>query len=263
MRKRTTNELQAVYIIWMRHMKRFVRTKGRVLGSVLQPLFFLLAFGMGVGRALTLGGGASAGASGGITYLQFLLCGLIGMSVIFASVMAGIAVIWDRQFGFLKEVLVAPVSRLSIVLGRTLGAVTTALIQACVIVLIAMMMRINLNLPGFISAVPFIIALSIFATGIGLTVSSRMQDMESFQFVQNIFIMPMVFLSTAFMPITLAPEWLRNILLINPVSYILDGIRHMLIGSGEIGLVYDAFVACIAATITFVLSAISFSRMEV
>ncbi len=266
---RFLRELQAIYVMWMRHIKRFARTKGRVAGSILQPALFLIAFGIGIGRAMPMNAAASINAgkhgniTAGITYFDFLVCGLIGMSVIFSSVMAGVSIIWDRQFGFLKEVLIAPVSRLSIVFGRTLGAVTTSLIQAVIIYTLALFMGFRSSIFSFAASIPAVLLLSLFATALGIFLSTVIQDVESFQICQTLIIMPIVFLSTAFIPYSTAPVWIKAVLRLNPVSYGVDGIRHLLIGFGELSFAVDVVTIFIASMGMLFLSSLRFSRMEV
>ncbi len=249
-------ELSSIYIMWLRHVKRFLRTKARIFGSIIQPALFMTAFGLGIGR------NSMVDASTTLSYFDYLIPGLVGMSIIFGSVMAGISVIWDRQFGFLKEVLVAPVSRVTIVIGRAAGATTTSLIQATIIIILGMGFGVSMTCANVHYAIMFMILLSLFCVGLGLAFSSRIEDMESFQFLQNIFLMPMIFLSTAFIPLGNAPEWLRVILRINPISYAIDGIRYGLLSFSYFSIYVDFVVSVISAILLLLISSIGFNRME-
>lgn len=242
-------EWQSVYVMWKRVMIRTIRAKGRLLGSFVQPILFMLAFGLGM-----RGSGGS---------LNFILPGIIGMSAIMSSVMAGISVMWDKEFGFLKEVLVAPVSRLSIIVGRSAGAITTAMFQVVWLIMIGMLMGATFRPEGFLPALGMTILTSAIAVGIGLSFASVISDFQSFQIVQNIVIMPMVFLSTAFIDVTSAPGWLSTVVKLNPFSYGIDGIRQFLTGTGAFPIWLDLLVAGLAAIIAMIVSSYLFERIEV
>ncbi len=254
--KEIAKNLDAIYIMWLRHMKRFLRSKGRMLGSFVQPMLFMIAFGLGIGKAAVIKYGGMQ-----ISYFEFLVAGLVGMSVIFTSVMAGISVIWDRQFGFLKEVLVAPVSRVTIVLGRALGAVTLALVQAGIVIVLAALFGARLSLASFWVLAFFIVMLSLFSVGLGLSLSFFAEDFESFQFFQNILIMPMVFLSNAFMPVS--GNLIGRIITLNPISYGIDGIRYALTSYHSFTLFLDAAVISAFSVVSILAASFLFSRAEV
>ena len=219
-------EFQAIYVMWLRHMKRFSRSKSRILVTIIQPLFFLTIFGVGFRTAFI------PGMSG--DYLHFLAPGLITMAIMLSSMYTGISVLWDRQLGFLQEVLVAPISRLSIIFGRTLGGATTALIQGFIILFIAIGLGVPIsNIPGLLLALIFMVIIAFTAVGSGLIIASKFNDHEGFQVVMNLFIMPLFFLSTAFFPIAtnpMIPDWVKNISLLNPLFYMVDGLRGSLTG---------------------------------
>jgi ABC-2 type transport system permease protein len=203
-------------------MKRFVRSKSRLLVSVVQPLLFLFILGSGF-RTLNIGGLEE-------DYLHFFAPGIISMSIIFSSMFTGVSILWDKQFGFLQEVLVAPVSRLSITIGRTLGGATTALMQGFLILFIA----IGLGMPisstfGVILAIIFMILMSFTAVGFGLILASKMNDFQSFPIIMNLVMMPLLLLSSAFFPVT-QNEIMKNIAMFNPLFYMVDGLRGSLIG---------------------------------
>lgn len=241
-------ELQSVYVMWKRVMIRMIRAKGRLLSTMLQPLLFLVAFGLGL-----------RGAGGS---LDFFLPAIIFMSSVMSSAMAGISVMWDREFGFLKEVLVAPVSRLSAVIGRAAGAMTTVLIQAVWIGFVGSLMGADLNLSGALPALLFLIGSSLIAVGIGISFASFIEDFESFQMVQNIVIMPMIFLSSAFINLDGAPGWLAFVASLNPLSYGMDGVRRFLTGTAFFPLWKSVAVTSISATVAMLAAAWCFERIE-
>ena len=223
------NELQAVYIMWLRQMKRFTRRKSRIIATIVQPLFFLVILGAGLRSAVL------PGMTG--DYIYFLAPGIVAMAILFSSMFTGISVLWDKQFGFLQEVLVAPISRFSIILGRTLGGATTALIQGFVILLVTIGLRIQISsIPGLLLTMVFMVLISFTAVGFGLVIASKMEDFQGFQLIMNLLIMPLFFLSTAFFPIagTGLPDFVVALSFANPLFYMVDGIRGSLTGMNNV-----------------------------
>jgi ABC-2 type transport system permease protein len=215
------------YTIWLRNMKRYMRSRSRIIGSLAQPLFFFLALGFGLNAVVSTG-------TGGVDYLKFISPGIVAMTVLFTSIFSGIQIIWDRQFGFLKETLVAPVSRTSIMLGQTLGGATTALIQgAFIFVIVGLVGGITFG-AGLLLAILFMVIIGISFTAFGIAIASKMEDMQGFQLVMNFVVMPVFFLSGALFPLTGAPEALKIIALLNPLAYGVEGIRYGLLGISSI-----------------------------
>lgn len=215
-------DLEAIYIMWLRHMKRFIRSKSRIIVTIVQPLFFLLIFGMGF-RDLPI-----ANFEG--EYIHFFAPGIVTMSILFSSMFAGISVLWDREFGFLQEVLVAPISRFSIIIGRTIGGATTALIQGCFILIIAIALGTPISgYTGMTLTIIFMILIAFSAVGFGLILASIMRDFQSFPLIMNLLIMPLLFLSSAFFPVS-TNKTLLTIAYFNPLFYMVDGLRGSLIG---------------------------------
>jgi ABC-2 type transport system permease protein len=172
--------LTAVYVMWLREMKRFGRAKSRVLGSLIMPLFFLAFLGLGFNRMPV------PGVAPGVNYVKFLVPGIIGMALLFSSTMQGLSVIWDREFGFLKEIMVAPVSRVSIALGRIAGGVTTSLLQALLILAVSTALGFRpYSALGFLAALGFMVLISFTFIGLGLVFASRMKDMQGFGLVMT------------------------------------------------------------------------------
>jgi ABC-2 type transport system permease protein len=216
----------AVYTLWLRSIKRYSRSKSRIIGSLAQPLFFFLALGFGLGSAFS--------SNGGFDYLTFIAPGVITMSVLFTSIFSGIQVLWDKQFGFLKETLVAPVSRFSIMLGQTLGGATTALIQGIIMIIIVGVFSGLIFSIGIFIALGFMILISIAFTSMGIAIASKMEDMQGFQLIMNFVVMPIFFLSGALFPVTSLPSWLKTIVYVNPLTYGVEGVRYGLLGASTI-----------------------------
>ena len=193
---------------------------------IIQPLFFLFIFGSGFSIIQF--------PDLGITYLHFLAPGIIAMSIIFSAMFAGVSVLWDKQFGFLQEVLVAPISRLSIIIGRTLGGATIALLQGIIILIIAILLGTPISgIMGLFLFVLFMILTAVTAVGFGLMIASRMTDFQSFPLIMNLVVMPLIFLSSAFYPVSNRPPLLM-IAYFNPLFYMVDGMRGSLLGYSDI-----------------------------
>lgn len=255
-----STEFQAIYIMWLRHMKRFSRSRSRILAAIVQPLFFLTIFGVGFRTAII------PGMTG--DYLYFLAPGLITMAIMLSSMYTGISVLWDRQLGFLQEVLVAPISRVSIIVGRTLGGATTALIQGFIILFIAIALGVPIsNIGGLFLALVFMILIAFTAVGFGLIIASRLDDHEGFQIVMNLIIMPLFFLSTAFFPIATnptIPSWVTTVSYINPLFYMVDGLRGSLTGlDNSFHPIVDLLVVLIICSITVAIGSYFFNKSEV
>lgn len=247
----------AITVLWMREMKRFIRAKSRIVGALAMPLFFLGFLGMGFRRM------AMPGMGEGVDYIQFLVPGILGMSLLFSSTFGGLSVLWDREFGFLKEIMVAPVSRVSIVLGRIAGGVTTSMIQGLLIFAISFLMGFRLrSLPMLVLAFVFMTLISITFLGLGLVFASMMRDMQGFNIVMNFVIFPLFFLSGALYPLDSFPVWLKGLSYIDPLTYGIDGLRASLIGFSSFSLAFDlAVMGCFALGMIF-LGAFLFDRSE-
>ncbi len=216
--------MRAIYVLCIRQLKRYVRSPARIVGSLGQPVIFLLALGFRIGSIFKRAGAGN--------YFGFLAPGIIAMGIMFTAVFSGIEIIWDRQFGFLKETLVAPVSRLQIVLGRVLGGAIVAMLQgfAVFIVCVAFGFRVHnwLLVP---IAIVFMFLISLLFTSIGTAIGSVLQDMQGFPLVMNFLVMPLFFFSDALFPMTVLPKILEGALRLNPVTYGVDGLRGALNGA--------------------------------
>lgn len=242
--------------MWLREMKRFFRSKSRIIGSLGQPILYIFALGYGLGHVFS--------AAGQGNYIQFLAPGVIGMSIIFTSIFNGMQIIWDRQFGFLKETLVAPVSRFSIMLGRTFGGATTATFQGVLVFVIALFAGFRpvswgLVVPSFF--VMFLLA-ALFSA-LGIAVASPLRDMQGFQLIMNFLVMPLFFLSGSMFPLEGAPTLLQWIARFDPLSYGVDAMRDLLIGLHHYGLGFDMAVLVSLCLVFIGLGSYFFSRIEV
>ena len=252
------NNLQTIYVMWLREMKRFLRAKSRVIGTIAMPFFFLISFGLGMRQGFSLPGMPQ------VNYLNFLVPGIIGMTMLFNSMFTGISVLWDREFGFLKEILVAPVKRFAIVLGRIAGGITTALIQAILILILSLFIGFKiLNLSGIILAILFMILIGIGFIGLGVALASILETMESFSLINQLIIFPTFLLSGAFFPVTNFPAWLRPIALIDPLTYGVDGLRASLIGFSQFPLILDLAILLIFGLSMVIFGSYLFRKTEV
>lgn len=245
----------AIYVLWLRQIKKYLRSKSRIIGSLGQPVLFLLAFGFGFGGMFS--------AAGGGNYIDFLAPGIIGMAIIFSAMFAGIEVIWDRQFGFLKETLVAPVSRSSIVLGRTLGGATIALFQGVLVFIISIIIGFRpVSFAHLPIALLVMILMSILFTSLGTAIATRMRDMQAFPIIMNFIMMPLFFLSGSLFPLEGLPKGLAFFVRLNPVSYAMDGLRGALTNSYHFGIGTDVLVLAIFTAIALFVAISLFKKIE-
>jgi len=217
------NNLLGIYTIWYRDILRFWHDKVRLMGTITFPLLFLFVFGSGLS--------ARMGSLGpGIDFAQFMFPGIIGMTVLMSSFTAGVSVVWDREFGFLKEVLVAPISRGSVAVGKTLGAATVALLQGLLILLFAPLIGVSFSLLSILALVPLMLLLAAAMGSLGVLLATRIRSMEAFQAVMQMLLFPMVFLSGVFFPVEGLPAWLNVITKLNPATYGITPIRQVILG---------------------------------
>ena len=221
-------ELNAIYVIWLREMKRFSRDKFRFIGGITTPLIYLAILGLGLKSSFQF-------ADPNFDYLHFILPGIIGMSLLFTSIFSGISVIYERQFGFLKELLVAPVSRASIVLGKISGSTTIAFLNGAILLIIGLLFGLiplqNITILSVLIALLFMILIASSFVSLGLALAAKMNSMEGFQFVMSFLVMPVFLLSGVFFPINNLPPWMAALAHIDPLMYGVDGIRGALLGS--------------------------------
>jgi ABC-2 type transport system permease protein len=247
--------MSAIYILWLREMKRYFRSPAQIVAALGQPLLYLLALGFGLGPVFAKSGHGS--------YIQFLAPGVIGMTVLFSGAFSGIGLLWDRQFGFLKETLVAPVPRTHVMIGRTLGGATVAMFQGALVLVACVIAGFR---PVSLAAVPAVLLtmalIALVFCAFGTAIGSRLENMQAFPLVMNFLMMPLFFLSGALYPLDGLPGALQAITNANPLSYGVDGLRATLIGVTHFGLPLDLGVLAAVAVVFLALGAYSFSKIQ-
>ncbi len=249
-------EMSAIYVMWLREVKRFTRSRSRIVGSLSQPLLFLVALGYGLGPVFRKAGQGD--------YFAFIVPGVISMSILFVSLFNGMQVIWDRQFGFLKETMVAPVSRVAIMGGRALGGATVAMMQGTIVLVITMIAGFRpVSVIGVVLGLLVMLLTALLFNALGIVLASRLRDMQGFQLIVNFLGMPLFFLSGALFPIAQGSAGLRFIARLDPLSYGVDALRIFLLGHGIFGITLDFTVLGGMIVAVFALGAHFFSRMEI
>lgn len=247
--------MNTVYILWLRQLKRYYRSRSRVFGSLAQPLLFLFALGFGFGPVFQKAGGGN--------YIDFLAPGVIAQAVLFTAIFSGIELIWDRQFGFLKETLVAPVSRFSIMVGRTLGGATIATLQGIIVLILSFFAGFHLHGLNDIPVAIFIMfILALLFTAVGTAIASTLQDFQGFQLIMNFIVLPLFFLSGALFPLAGLPKALTIAARINPLSYGVDGLRDSLTNVVFYSLSTDILVISVLTLIVLFIGSFLFSKIE-
>lgn len=257
-------ELKGIYILWYREMLRLRRDRPRLIASLGAPLLYLIVFGFGLSRLM-------GPLAPGLNFTQFLFPGLLGMTVLMTALMSGMSVVWEREMGFLKEVLVAPLSRRAMVLGKALGGATLAMVQGLILLVLAPLLEINLSLVSLLYLLPFLLLAAFALSSLGVLIASRTYTMEGFLVVVNLALMPLIFLSGIFFPLTGLPGWLNIIVKINPITYGVDAIRYLILGpvvpsvvwfGRPVTIIEDTLVIGTLAVIATGLAIWSFSRQE-
>ena len=250
--------MSAIYILWLRELKRYTRSRAQIIASLGQPMLYLLVLGFGLGPIFKRAGAGN--------YLQFVAPGVIGMSVLFSSIFSGLGLLWDRQFGFLKETMVAPVPRLQIMIGRTLGGATVACIQGVLVMVLCLVFGFR---PTSFSAIPvalgFMVLIAVLFAALGMAIGSGLQDMQGFQLIMNFLVMPIYFLSGAMFPLnTDIALPLKYATRIDPLSYGIDGMRHAF-GSPNVAFppTMNAAVLVIVGVILLIFGAWRFTKIEI
>ncbi len=253
------NTIDTIYTMWLREIKRFIKSKSRVLGTGGQPLIWLAIIGVGFGSTIGL-------LAGNVPYIEFMAPGIIGMTLLFSSIFAGINVIWDKQFGFLKEILVAPVSRVGIVLGKIAGSATVSLMSALIVLLVVVLVGIiplsALSIVGVLQSIVFMVLIAAIFVSIGLIIASNINNVEGFQVIINFLILPLFFLSGALFPLTDAPLWMRVVSSIDPLRYGVDGMRGVLIGVHNYPILLDFIIVLGIAIGLIIVSDFAFRKIQ-
>lgn len=244
----------AIYILWLRQLKRFIRKKASIVGALGQPIIFLLAIGFGFGPVF-----AKAGAG---DYIQFLAPGIIVMTVLFTSIFTGLEIIWDKQFGFLKETFVAPVYRFEILLGKTLGGATVAMIQGILVFLITLIAGFRPDLASLPLAFVFLVLVAILSSALGAAIAARLEDMQSFPLIFNFLVQPLFYLSGAIFPINDLPLAMKFVTKLNPFSYGVDGLRGAFSGVSVFSPILSISVLVVVTMIILAVGAYQFSKVQ-
>jgi ABC-2 type transport system permease protein len=248
--------MSAIYILWLRELKRYSRSRAQVAASLGQPILYLVALGFGLGPVFEKAGRGS--------YLQFVAPGVIGMSVLFTSIFSGIGLLWDRQFGFLKETLVAPVPRLHIMIGRTLGGATVAFLQGIMVLVVCLVAGFRpLHASTLPLALLFMALICVVFAALGTAIGSTLQNMQGFQLIMNFLVMPIFFLSGALFPLEGLPTTLAIVTRIDPLTYGIDGLRGAFIGLSHFSAAVNAAVLAAVAVVFLVLGAHRFSKIQI
>ena len=226
----TMRSLKVVYTIWLREAKLAARERARIIATVAQPLIYLAILGRGITSGMRLT------SAGNVDYIKFMYPGVIGMSILFTSIFSAISIIWDREFGFLKEVLVAPVPRWAVAIGKSFGGATVAFVQVAILICIAPLLGISLSVMIVIEILFLGFLMSFAVTSLGIVVASHMESMQSFQMVMNFLVMPLYFLSGAMFPMASAPGWMRSLMMLDPLTYGVDAIRNVVFSNTVIAV---------------------------
>ena len=248
--------MNVVYIMWLRELRRYVRSRAQIVASLGQPLLYLLALGFGLGPVFQRAGEGN--------YVQFVAPGVIAMTVLFSSVFSGIGLLWDRQFGFHKETLVAPVPRIQVMLGRTLGAATVAVLQGLLVAIVCFLAGFRVT---SIAAIPFALLfmgmIACLFAALGTAIGSTLQNMQGFQLIMNFLVLPIFFLSGALYPLNNLPKVFTVITSLDPLAYGVDGLRTTLIGASHFGTTVDFVVLLSVATVLLIVGSYLFSKIQI
>ncbi len=262
-------DARGVYIIWYRDVLRYWRDRTRLVSSFGQPLLFLVVFGSGL--TASLGAGLTR-ELGDVSYVRFLFPGIVAMAVLFTAVFSAISIVWDREFGFLREVLVAPISRAAVVMGKSLGGSTVAMLQGAILLILAPVLGVSLDLLLVVKLLGFMFLTALALTSMGILIAARLQSMEAFQMIMNFLIMPMFFLSGAFFPLRGLPAWMSVVTRLDPVAYGVDPMRRLLLGGDlapgikianhRLGTIEDGLILAIFAALMMAVAVWAFEAQE-
>jgi ABC-2 type transport system permease protein len=247
--------MSTIYILWLRQVKKYLRARSRIVGSVGQPLLFLLAFGFGFGAVFQQAGQGN--------YIQYLGPGIIMMSVLFTAIFSGIDLIWDRQFGFLKETMVAPVPRWQIMLGKTLGGATVSALQGLIVFILTLVVGFRVgNFLMLPVAALFVFIVAVLFTSLGIAIAARIEDFQGAQLIMNFLVMPLFFFSGALFPLEGLPAAMDVIVKINPLTYGIDGLRGALIDTTTFGVPLDLAIMFAVAIVLLGVGSYMFEKVQ-
>ena len=259
------SEFKGIYALWYREIKVFSREKSRVISSIVNPILWLLIIGGGLGSAVSF-----TGAFHEINYQTFIYPGILIQTALFSSVFFGVYIVWDKKIDFMKEVLVAPIRRTSLLIGKILGGSTDTLIQIIILIGIGfafvsagIMSDLNLNIISIFISLTFLFITTIGLVSIGLIIGSQMESPEGFQLISSFLIFPLFFLSGALFPISNLPAWLSPFILVNPITYSVDGIRGAMLGISQFNIVFDFMIISIFAFVMILFGTLAFKKMKI
>jgi len=259
------SEFKGIYALWYREAKVFLRERSRVISSIINPILWLLIIGGGLGSAVTF-----SGTFKDINYQTFIYPGILIQTALFSSIFFGVYIVWDKKIDFMKEVLVAPIRRTSLFVGKILGGSTDTLIQIIILLIIGfiftsigIMTGLNLNIISIIISMAFLFVTTVGLVSIGLIIGSQMESPEGFQLITSFLIFPLFFLSGALFPISNLPPWLAPFIFVNPITYSVDGIRGALIGKSQFFLPEDFVIVCIFTIIMILIGTYAFKKMKI
>jgi len=250
-------EFNAIYVIVFREFKKFVRERSRFISAIARPLIWLFLIGSGMSGLVSSGMGVS--------YMQFIFPGIIGMTILFSSIFSSISIIWDKEFGFMKEILVAPVSRVSIVTGKALSGTVISSIQAAVIFALFPLLGIRVGPLAALEVIVISLLLSFCMSSLGIVIATFYESFESFSVIMNFIVMPMFFLSGAMYPVKMLPEVLRVVTVLNPFTYGIDALKHAILGDAAVSdfsISLDMGVLIAASVIFVVAAGVMFERKK-
>jgi ABC-2 type transport system permease protein len=263
---RWADDLAGIYTIWLREVRKFWRDKPRIIGATVQPALFLLLLGTGIGqgipRAFDIEPSAREFVPGVPDYLTYIYPGIIAMTLLFTSVFSAISIIWDREVGFLKEVMVAPISRSAVAVGKTLGGSTVAMLQGCLMLAFAPFLHISLSWGAVLALLPLLLYISFSLTAMGIAAAARMRSMQGFTVIMNFLTLPMFFLSGAMFPTGGLPGWMAFLVTVNPLTYGVDALRSVVIGYHQYGVMQDLLVMGTFGVAMLVLAVMGFESRE-
>ena len=253
--------MEAFSVMAYRQIKRFVRARSRLVGMIINPLIWIVFFGLGWSKVFDFP--YAEIIFGGVDYLTFLSPGVMSMTIFATSFVAGISVIWDKQFGFLKEVLVAPSSRSEAMAGRIVGDSLIALLQGAIILGLMFILASDLNPAGILPAAGLGFLVAVSFSSLGVTIALKMRSMEGFQMLINFITLPLLFLSGAFYPITTMPEWMKVMAYFNPLTYAVDGMRYFLTGTSVMHPMIDVLLLALLSIVLLAVAMLSFRKATI
>ena len=255
------SDIKGIYALWYREFKVYLRERSRIISSIVNPILWLLIIGGGLGSAVSFGN---------VNYQTFIFPGVLMQAALFSSIFFGVYIVWDKKVDFLKEVLVAPMSRTSIFIGKILGGSTDTIIQVSILLLIGYVFSvagiitgINMNIFSILLSILFLLATTIGLVSIGLIIGSQMESPEGFQLIISFVIFPMFFLSGALFPINNLPTWMQPLVFLNPVTYAVDGLRGILIGNSQFNPLLNFAIMCSFSLVLILIGSQAFKRMKV